>query len=129
MTFLRNGTYFGECLIDCNEEIAVTPDKVTYSLTSNVSDPDHPEIHAEAAVAPRDWQALASKIDWEGLRSLPEVIGQPDMADAGGEFLEVSDGTATRRVDIRLGATVPEVAPLLEALRELRARLAAQHRR
>jgi len=129
VTILRNGTYFGECIVDCNEEIAVSSEKVTYSLTSNVFDPDHPDIHADGAVAPSDWHALVGKIDWEALRSLPEAIGQPDMADAGGEFLEVSAGAATRRVGLRLGATVPEVAPLLEALRELRARLAAQNRR
>ncbi len=107
----------------------MTSEKVTYSLTSNVSDPDHPDVHADGAVAASEWHGLVGKIDWEALRSLPGAIGQPDMADAGGEFVEVSDGAATRRVDLRLGATVPEVAPLLEALRELRARLAAQNRR
>lgn len=128
MTVLKNGTYFGECLVDCNEEIAVTADKVTYSLTSNVPDSEHPDIHAEGVVTRSDWKALAGAIDWEALRSLPETIGQPDAADAGGEFLEVSEG-AQRRVDFPLGATVPELAPLLDGLRGLRARLAREHRR
>ncbi len=128
MTVLKNGTYFGECLVDCNEEITVTPDKVTYSLTSNVPDSGHPDIHAEGPVTPYDWNALAGAIDWEALRSLPETLGQPDAADAGGEFLEVSEG-AQRRVDFPLGARLPELAPLLDALRRLRARLAGEHRR
>lgn len=128
MTMLRNGTYFGECLVDCNEEIAVTPEKVTYSLTSNVPDADRPDIHAEGPVTRSEWEQLTGAIDSEALRSLPETIGQPDAADSGGEFLEVSDG-ARRRVDFELDAAVPEVAPLLDALRELRARLAHQHRR
>ncbi len=128
MTVLRNGTYFGECLVDCNEEITVTPEKITYSLTSNVADTDRPDIHAEGPVTRSGWEELAGAIDFEALRSLPETIGQPDAADAGGEFLEVTDG-ATRRVDFNPGATVPEVAPLLDALRGLRARLARQHRR
>lgn len=125
---LKNGTYFGECLVDCNEEITVTADKVTYSLTSNVSDSDHPDIHAEGPVTRSDWDALTGAIDWEALRSLPETIGQPDATDAGGEFLEVSEG-AERRVDFPLGATVPELAPLLHALRGLRARVAREHGR
>ncbi len=128
MAMLRNGTYFGECLFDCNEEITVTLEQVTYSLTGNVPDSDHPDIHAKSPVTRSDWDALARAIDWEALRSLPDTIGQPDAADAGGEFLEVSDGTR-RRVDFPLGATVPEVAPLLDALRQLRARLARQHHR
>ncbi len=125
---LKNGTYFGECLVDCNEEITVTADKVTYSLTSNVPDSDHPDIHAEDLVTRSEWHAVAGAIDWEALRSLPETIGQPDAADAGGEFLEVSE-SAQRRVDFPLGATVPELAPLLDALRGLRARLAREHGR
>jgi hypothetical protein len=129
MTVLKNGTYFGECLVDCNEEITVTPDKVTYSLTSNVPDSDHLDIHAEGPVSRSEWEALAGAIDWEALRSLPETIGQPDAADAGGEFVEVSRGATTKRVDFQLGATVPEVASLLDALRRLRARLADRHRR
>jgi hypothetical protein len=128
VTVLRNGTYFGECLVDCNEEIAVTPEKVTYSLTSNVPDADHPDIHAEGPVTRSEWEQLTGAIDSEALRSLPETIGQPDATDAGGEFLEVSDG-ARMRVDFDLDATIPEVAPLLDALRGLRARLARQHRR
>lgn len=128
MTQLRNGTYAGECLVDCNEEIIVTPDKVTYSLTSNVPDADHPDIYAEGPLTPSEWEALAGAIDWDALRTLPATIGQPDAADAGGEFIEVSNG-ATRRVDFDLGAAVPQVAPLLDALRGLRARLAGQHRR
>lgn len=129
MAMLRNGTYFGECLVDCNEEITVTPEKVTYSLTSNVRDADHPDIHAEGPVTRSEWEELAGALDSEALRSLPETIGQPDAADAGGEFLEVSQGAVTRRVNFDLGAPVPEVAPLLDALRGLRARLARQHRR
>lgn len=129
MTVLRNGTYFGECLVDCNEEIVVTPGKATYSLTSNFPDAGHPDIRADAPVPASEWEALAASIDWNALRSLPAAIGSPDAADAGGEFLEVSEAAATIRVDLDLGATVPEIAALLEPLRRLRARLASRHGR
>ncbi len=126
---LRNGTYLGECLVDCNEEIVVTPEGVTYSLTSNAAGAQPTDIHAKAPLARPDWEALVAAVDHEALSSLPPVLGQPDAGDAGGEFLEISDGGHTRRVAFPLCAEIPETAPLLDALRDLRARMAKEHGR
>jgi hypothetical protein len=125
----RNGTYLGDCLVHCDEEIRVGPEAVTYSLTSKVPDARNPDIQAQAPPPPGAWEALESALDRDAVRALPARIGLPDAADAGGEFLEVSDGQTTTRVDFPSGASVSEVAPLLDALRDLRARLAAEHRR
>ena len=127
MTF-RNGTYLGDCLVHCDEEVSVVPEAVTYSLTSRVPDARNPDIRVQAPPPPGIWDALERALDRDAVRALPARIGLPDAADAGGEFLEVSDGEATTRVDFPKGASVPEVAPLLDALRDLRARLAAEHR-
>ena len=126
---LRNGTYLGDCLVHCNEEVVVGPDKVTYSLTSRVPDARNPDIHAESSPPAGAWEMLERALDWSAVRSLPDRIGLPDAADAGGEFLEVSVGGDTKRVDFPRGATVPEAAALLDALRDLRTQLAHEHRR
>ncbi|MGH2744489.1 MAG: hypothetical protein ACRDN8_18815 [Thermoleophilaceae bacterium] len=126
---IKNGTYLGDCLVHCDEDVTVVPDKVTYSLTSRVPDARNPDIHAESAPPPGVWEALERALDWAAVRSLPDTIGLPDAADEGGEFLEVSVGDATKRVEFPRGAAVPEVAPLLDQLRDLRARLAREHRR
>jgi hypothetical protein len=126
---VRNGTYLGDCLVHCDEEVAVAPDRVAYSLTSRVPDADNPDIHAEGAPPPGAWEAIERALDLDAVRSLPDRIGLPDAADQGGEFLEVPADGATKRIDFPRGADVPEVAPLLAALRDLRARLAREHRR
>jgi hypothetical protein len=125
---VRNGTYLGDCLVHCDEEVAVAPDRVGYSLTSRVPDADNPDIHAESAPPPGAWEAVERALDLAAVRSLPDRIGLPDAADQGGEFLEVSVGETTKRIDFPRDADVPEVAPLLDALRGLRARLAREHR-
>jgi hypothetical protein len=126
---IRNGTYLGDCLVHCDEEVSAAPDRVTYSLTSKVPDADNPDIHAEGAPPPGAWEAIEGALDPTALRSLPDTIGIPDAADEGGEFLEASVGDTTKRVDFPRGAELPEVGPLLAAMRDLRARLAAEHRR
>lgn len=126
--YIKNGTYFGECLVHCFEEIAVTPDKVVYTLTSRAPDANHPDIRAESPMSLDTWQGLLSLLDWGDLASLPRTIGDPDAADAGGEFVEVSGDQGTMRVDFDKDASVPKIAALLAALRDLRARLALQHR-
>jgi hypothetical protein len=127
LTF-RNGTYLGDCLVHCDEEISVGPETVAYALTSRVPDARNPDVHAEAPSPPGAWEALERAFEPAALRALPATIGLPDAADAGGEFLEVTEEEATTRVDFPRAASVPEVAPLLDALRELRAQLAADHR-
>jgi hypothetical protein len=125
---IRNGTYFGECLVHCFEEITVTPDKVVYTLTSRMPDADRPDIRAESPMTLDAWQGLLGLLDWGDLASLPRTIGDPDAADAGGEFLEVWGDQGTKRVDFDKDAAVPKIAALLAVLRDLRARLALQHR-
>lgn len=126
---LGNGTYLGDCLVHCDESVTVSPDKVTYSLTSKVPDARNPDIHAEAPPPPGTWEALERALDVAAVRSLPETIGLPDAADEGGEYLDVSVGDLTKRVDFSAGADVPAIAPLLGLLRDLRSKLAAEHRR
>jgi hypothetical protein len=126
---LRNGTYLGECLVHCDETVTVSEAELTYSLTSRVPDARNPDIHVEATPPPGVWDSLERALDRESVRALPDRIGLPDAADQGGEFLEVTAGEAAKRVDFPRGAGVPELGPLLDALRELRAELARKHRR
>jgi hypothetical protein len=125
---VRNGTYRGDCLVHCDETVAVSPESVTYSLTSKVADARNPDIHAESAPPPGVWEELEGALDWSAVTALPERVGLPDAADAGGEFLEVSRDGESKRIDFPEGSEVPELGSLLSALRDLRTRLAGEHR-
>jgi hypothetical protein len=131
MTTLANGTYLGDCLVHCDETVTVSSSKLTYSLTSKLEDARNPDIRVESAPPPGLWEGLERTLDpaAAAMSALPERIGLPDADDYGGEFLEVSRDGETKRVDFPLDADVAEVAELLRALRELRARLAGEHRR
>lgn len=126
---IENGTYKGECLLDCEETIVVTPSTLTYSLTSPFPDAAHPDIRVELALQPSSWQQLVSLLDLDALRSLSPPPDAADASDAGGEFVAVSDGQSVTRRDFALGTTPGRLAPLLQRLRELRAELAQRHGR
>jgi hypothetical protein len=129
MTTLANGTYLGDCLVHCDETVTVSPSKLTYSLTSKLEDARNPDIRVESTPPPGLWEGLERTLDPAAMAALPERIGLPDADDSGGEFLEASREGETKRVDFPRDADVAEVAELLRALRELRARLAGEHRR
>lgn len=117
---IRTGTYFGECLIHCNETLTITPKKTHYALTSNVQDPHNPDITVEKETAQKVWKELQKLIDWAEFMALPSTIGQPDHADQGGEWLEITFGGTTKRIDFEMDASVPEIDSLLQRLREIR---------
>lgn len=126
---IRSGTYLGECFTHCNETVTVTPEKTSYALTSNVPDPQNQDVTGETSTSPEEWKNLAKLIDWEKFRALPSTIGEPDRGDAGGEWIEISIGGATKRVDFEMRASVPEIDALVNYLRELRQQLSQQYRR
>ena len=127
---IRLGTYFGECLVDCNETITVRAETTTYTLTSNVQDSDRPDIRADVKTAADEWKELTALVNVDNLRALPDKFGEPDASDAGGEFVEVTSGDIQKRIDLDLASDPPEeLRELISYLREFRGRLSAVHGR
>lgn len=120
LAMIRTGTYFGECFIHCNETVTFTPGKTSYLLTSNVQDPQYPDISLERKTVRKDWDELRTLIDWGKFSTLPSMIGQPDGADQGGEWVEITLGGEVKRVDFEMNALIPEIDALNRKLREMR---------
>jgi hypothetical protein len=120
LSMIRTGTYFGESLIHSNETVTITPEKTSYALTSNVQDPQYPDVTVEREETREDWNELQALIDLAKFRELPATLGQPDAADQGGEWVEITVGGEAKRIDLELNASVPEVDALLQKLRKTR---------
>ena len=84
------GTLFGECVGFCRKQISVTADSIHFTA------------FCDACMSPvtvrKDSLCPVNKVQWDSLRSripvntfnvLPEVIGCPDCADGGAEWLEL----------------------------------------
>jgi hypothetical protein len=73
-------------------------------------------------ISNQEWLDLAASLQLDALKSLDTVIGCPDCADGGGEWIEVQTATMRRKVTFEYGKNVPAIGPLLEKVRAIRKR-------
>jgi hypothetical protein len=117
----RTGTYFGNCIGYCNEELIVTSERMFFSRTSNdPKDEKYPNIIEEVTITDEEWNNLLASVNLDVFYSLRPIFGCPDCADGGGEWIEISDGKITKRIDFEFDASVPKIDDLVKRLRELR---------
>ncbi len=125
---IRTGVYRGECLGYCNEDMTVTPNEAVHVKYAQPKDPSEPEIVNEKRMSTRKWNKLVSGLDLEKFWELPRTIGDPDAADQGGEYLEISDGERTHRVDFAADADMSQIGKSVDELRELRRQLSTKQK-
>lgn len=103
----------------CTKEWTFTKAMTTAKQTSRTPN-THPDKMASTPTPQELWNKIASSIDMAALQKLPETIGCPDCADGGAEWIEVLDGTETKKVTFEYGHDVPEIHDLLVAVRAAR---------
>ena len=80
-------------------------------------------FEGEVVTAPEEFQELLGAVDMQALQALPNVLGCPDCADGGAEWIEVEIGNTLKRVTFEYGAAIPSIQPLLDLVRERRAEI------
>ncbi|WP_460471007.1 hypothetical protein [Emticicia fontis] len=122
-TVVKYGTSFGMCLGPCKKEIALVNDEAAFTVFQNggrgIETGGDPKTYTEKLTA--DYiTAILNSADLEALKKLDEVIGCPDCADGGAEWVEITKGDSKYKVTFPYGSDVKEIAPLLKLLREKR---------
>lgn len=123
---IRTGVYMGECLGYCYQDMTITSNDVVHIKYALPQDPSWPDIVHQVSMGVDEWNKLVQDLDLQAFWALPRTIGEPDAADQGGEWVEISDGQKTKRVDFALDADIDEISPFLETLRELRKQISGQ---
>ena len=117
---LRSGTSFGMCGGYCSSELTVTPDEILFVETSR--DPERPPRTRRLPMDQAEWEEILAAARASSLEGLPEVIGCPDCADGGAEWIEVEHEGVKRRVTFEYGSAHEPIQPIVEKARELRER-------
>jgi len=115
---IRSGWSFGMCLDKCEGEAEIRQDGATLRVKSRKPQP-LPESAVWSAVSPKEWEILAASFD-----TLPDVIvGCPDCADEGREWIEVQHKGSRKRLEFSCNAVIGGVQRLQETVRSIRGRL------
>ncbi|HYD59554.1 MAG TPA: hypothetical protein VEC35_04330 [Noviherbaspirillum sp.] len=116
---IRSGWSFGMCLENCEGQAEIRQDGATLTVKRR-KDPNLPEASVWDAVSAKEWEALTASF-----QTLPDmVIGCPDCADEGREWIEVEHKGSKKRVDISCNVVIPEAQRFQESVRAIRSRLA-----
>jgi hypothetical protein len=121
---IKTGTDAGRCVGYCIKDFTITPDKIVYSqngreFVSNVW-VDLPEKTKETLLSKIEWKKLITSVDFQKFNSLPDKIGCPGCADAPVEWIEISYGEKTKRVEFESQDEIPEIDQLVVELQKIR---------
>jgi hypothetical protein len=118
---IKYGTSFGECVGHCVIDMEVTAESaylITYGWNNSVT-----PITKSTSFQEEQYQTLLDMIDGTKFLALDPVIGCPDCADGGAEWIEMTLGTRTKKVTFEYGASIDGINDVIVELRKLRLQL------
>ena len=118
VTIVRTGTSFGECAGWCFQDVEIRGIFATFLLRQWT--PGQAEYRGTSRLTLDEWRSLVRALDMEALAALPDVLGCPDCADGGAEWIEVEHEGTGKRVTFEFGSQIPPIQSLLDAARALR---------
>lgn len=114
---LGYGTSFGMCVGYCSNTILLKSRSVIYSR-SGWNDDVKP-IKCTEKLTQINWDSIKKTVDLDVFFSLPEIIGCPDCADGGAEWLEIENFSGKKhKVTFEYGNAPGELKKAVAALRQ-----------
>ena len=113
---INTGTSAGFCFGYCTKDFVITPEKITYTQSGR----DVPDIVKEIPFSKSAWSKIVDSIDFEKFNALPEYIGCPGCADAPVEYIVITKGDISKKVNFEIVVDAPEIKGLIMALHEVR---------
>lgn len=90
------GTSFGHCIGFCNKELSISKNSLNYIQKKNGDKPE-----TKKCVQPLSkgmYNQVLSNFDFKSFYLLDSIIGCPDCADGGAEWIEVRSGKNKKKV-------------------------------
>jgi hypothetical protein len=115
---IRYGTSFNMCTGYCYRHIEITQSQIKFVANGYDLEGTLPEIVCSQDITVAEWDALNSKVDLNSFGVLPEIIGCPDCADGGAEWIEISRDGETHKVTFEYGSAPNEVSSYINILRD-----------
>lgn len=114
---IRSGTSFGMCIGYCNKDMELVGTKALFAKSSLRDPAKYPTRTCTKMLTESKTANLNALAQFNEFRKQPEVIGCPDCADGGAEYIELQVGTLRHRVKFDYGKTIPGFETLVKELR------------
>jgi hypothetical protein len=124
---ILHGTSYGHCVGYCVKEELYRELSIRATQSSRNSE-SNPEKTSESPLSDGEFAELTSLIDWNKWNQLETVIGCPDCADGGAEYLEITTPEGKRRVTFDAGSNPDGLEKLLDRMRKKRVELYGEGR-
>ena len=118
---IKTGIFFGFCGGYCKSEVEIVNRDVVF-IASSWSDPNYPDTMLNGNISIQEWDSLIESVNMDSLLLLDDIIGCPDCADGGGEWIEITKADTLKRVTFEYGETVEPIQSLIEKVRVIRER-------
>ena len=112
---IRYGTSFGFCVGYCKRELEIFPESVVF--TKSGWETGVKEIVCNDSFQKSDWLQLLGLINYDTFFKMPEVIGCPDCADGGAEWIEIIQAGKSHKVTFEFHHEPEELSDLVIDLR------------
>ena len=118
---IKTGIFFGFCGGYCKSEVEIVNRDVVF-IASSWSNPNYPDTMLNGNTSIQEWDSLIESVDMDSFLSLYCILGCPDCADGGGEWIEITKVDTLKRVTFEYGKTVESIQSLIEKVRVIRER-------
>ncbi|MCZ4225504.1 hypothetical protein [Pedobacter rhodius] len=112
------GTSFGMCAGYCVQNLLISNLKLTFSKSKNGQTPDTKTC--TKTISQEEVNAIRDLLNNDKIAALPEVIGCPDCADGGAEWVSVNAGGKQYKITFDYGKAPKELEAAVAKLRVLK---------
>ncbi|MBN8823984.1 MULTISPECIES: hypothetical protein [unclassified Spirosoma] len=120
---IRTGTSAGMCIGYCAFDYELSGTNLTLTQRPNGVQSNLTTKTCQSTISQTDLNDLLGTIDLDAFFKQPTVLGCPDCADGGAEYVELQLGEQKHRVTFQYGQTIPGSEALVDRLRTHRAAL------
>ncbi len=96
--YIKYGISFGECLGYCKRSIDISDSDITFMKKGWEIEGTLPDITLTEPLDDKFWTQLIEKIDFADFSRLDSIIGCPDCADGGAEWIEIKKAGQVHKI-------------------------------
>lgn len=112
------GTSFGMCVGYCSNNLLISDLKLTFSKSKNGQASDTKTC--SKTISEADVNAIKNDLNIEKIAALPEIIGCPDCADGGAEWIAINADGKQYKITYEYGKAPKELEAAVARLKLLK---------